>query len=151
WFPVTSFSEQRDQISLFTTAARLGAVLDVTGDRRTSIKATYGRYYVGLRNGIVSSTNRNGASFQEWDWIDRNGDRVFQSDERGTLRQDLRSNLNQFDPDLRQPYTDAFYIAVDRQIGSNFALSIAGIFKRDHDLMETVDVGRPFSAYAPLT
>jgi outer membrane receptor protein involved in Fe transport len=151
WFPVENFPEERDQISWFNTAPRLGAVWDVRGDQKTSVKASYGRYYMSLLNQHVLTANRGQAGYQEFDWMDLNGDLKFQDGEQGTLRNDTRSNLNRFDPDLIQPYVDTLHLGVDQQLGDNFVVSVAGIFKRERDIIETIDLSKPFDKYNPFT
>lgn len=150
WFPVTVFPEERIQIKWLTAAPRLGMVWDVRGDRRVSVKGSFARYYEALNVQHVFNSNRNAAAFQEWEWIDDNGDRFFQNGEQGRLIQDLRANLDGFDPDLRQPYVDEVVGGVDWQLGTEWLLSFTGIYKRERDIMENVDIGRPFSAYNPL-
>ena len=151
WFPEVTFPEQRNQIDWFTVAPRLGLVWDVKGDQRTSFKLNFGRYYVALMNQHMSLALKNASSFQEFDWNDRNGGLRFQDGEQGILRQNFSTNLDEFDPNLKAPYTDALHVGVEQQIGNNFAVSVSGIFKRDRDILETIDKGRPFSAYDPLT
>ena len=151
WFPVENFPEERDQISWFNTAPRLGAVWDVRGDQKTSVKASYGRYYMSLLNQHVLTGNRGQAGYQEFDWMDLNGDLKFQDGEQGTLRNDNRSNQNAFDPDLIQPYVDTIHVGVDQQLGDNFVVSVAGIFKRERDIIETIDLSKPFDKYNPFT
>jgi outer membrane receptor protein involved in Fe transport len=151
WFPVTVFPEERDQIKWFNTAPRLGLVWDLQGDRRNSLKLTYGRYYAALFNTNVLAANRNLASGRTYDWIDRNGDMRYQPGEEGTLRSNTSSNLDVFDPDLKQAYLDSFTVGFDRELGPNLLLSVIGVFKRERSIMENVDIARPFSAYNALT
>ena len=152
WFPRVDFAEVRDQIKWFNTAPRLGLIWDATGDQRTSVKFSYSRYYVAALSQHVFNGVRNSSSFQELDWIDRNGDLFFQDGEQGTLRRDILPNTNIFDPDLKQPYVDEFYVGVDWQIKNNLSLSVAGIVKRERNLMETIDLSKPFSeAYNPIS
>jgi hypothetical protein len=42
-------------------------------------------------------------------------------------------------------------VGLDRQIGTNFAISVTGTYKRGRDIIENIDISRPFSAYDPLT
>jgi outer membrane receptor protein involved in Fe transport len=151
WFPLTVFPEVRDQIKWFNTAPRLGAVWDLKGDRRNTLKVTYGRYYAALFNTNVLAANRNLASGRTYDWNDLNRDLRYQPGEEGTLRSNTSSNLDVFDPDLKQAYLDSFTVGFDRELGTNMLLSVIGVFKRERDIMENVDIARPFSAYNSLT
>src|SRR5262249_50049687 len=67
WFPVTDYP-QRDVIHWFVAVPRLGIVWDVNGDKRTSVKATYDRYYNAIDTTMALRANNNTASFQEYDW-----------------------------------------------------------------------------------
>lgn len=151
WFELEQFDEQRDQIKWFNVAPRFGFVWDVTGDKRTSVKLSVGRYYNTLLNQHVLVANRGQAGYQEFDWADTNGDRSFQTAEQRTLRNDTRASLDDFDPNLRQPYTDSVHLGVDRSLGQNFVISLAGIYKRERDMMESINQSIPFSAYNPIT
>ena len=151
WFPRVDFAEVRDQMKWFNAAPRLGLIWDATGDQMTSVKLSFSRYHVAALSQHVFNGVRNGTSYQEFEWLDRNGDLFFQDGEQGALTADLRANTNVFDPDLKQPYVDEFYAGVDWQIKNNVSLSVAGIYKRERDIMETVDLARPFSAYNPVT
>ena len=152
WFPRVDFAEVRDQMKWFNAAPRLGLIWDATGDQMTSVKFSYSRYHVAALSQHVFNGIRNGTSFQEFDWNDLNGDLFFQDGEQGALRSDLRANTNIFDPDLSQPYVDEFYVGVDWQIKNNVSLSVAGVVKRERNLMETIDLSKPFSeAYNPVS
>jgi Carboxypeptidase regulatory-like domain/TonB-dependent Receptor Plug Domain len=147
---VTQFPEQTI-IKWLTASPRLGFSWDVRGDQSTSLKGSYARYRTGLINQYVAYANPNSPSYKEYDWNDLNHDLMFEPGEQGTLRANSLSNLNFADPNLKQPYTDAWQIELDRQVGAHFALSVSGIYKRDRQMVDTVNVGLPFADYVPLT
>ncbi len=150
WDPVTHYGEVRNAVLWKTVAPRAGLVWNVRGDNRTSVKVSLGRYYAALLNQYMDLALRNRAGFREFDWIDRNRNRSFENGEQGVLRTDQTPSRDFYDPNLKNPYTDTLHVGFDQQLGSNFALAVTGIFKRDRDILETVDVGRPFSAYNPI-
>jgi hypothetical protein len=150
WFPVTNYP-QRDLIHWFVAAPRLGLVWDVRGDRRTSLKMSYDRYYNAIDTTMALRANNNTASFQEYDWIDKNGDGIFENGEQGTLRRNLLQTKNQVDPNLKQPYIDAVQLGIDQELGSRFVVSVSGIYKHSGHLLESLDIARPFSAYDAIS
>lgn len=147
WVPITHYDEVRDAVVWKTVSPRAGVVWNVRGDNRTSFKVSFGRYYAALLNQYMDLALRNRAGFREFDWIDRNGNRSFQDGEQGVLRSDQTPSRDFYDPNLKNPYTDTLHVSIDQQLGNNFAMAVTGIVKRDRDMIETVDVGRPFSAY----
>lgn len=154
WEEPVVFPEQNDLIDITDFSPRFGVVWDVTGDRRTTIKGSAGRFYNQINTGYVSLVDPNGIGYREFDWHDRNGDRIYQVGEEGILRADTRPNparRPQIDPDLKNMYTDVFTIGVERAILPNTSLAVTGIFKRDGDIIGTVDAAVPFSAYDPVT
>src|SRR5262249_53430894 len=124
WFPQTTYPE-RDVIHWFAAAPRLGIVWDVTGDKRTSLKASYDRYYNAIDTTMALRANNNTASFQEYDWIDQNGNGTFENGEQGILRRNLLQTKNQADPNLKQPYVDAVQVGMDKELAQHLAVSIS--------------------------
>lgn len=151
WFPERIVPATRDTVTWLTAVPRLGMVWDVFGDARTSLRGSYGRYANALMNQHMNYINPNGTGFREHDWIDLNGDRTFQDGEQSTLRRQSQASSNHADPNLRQPYMDSVHVGIDRQLGSNMAASVSGIWKRERDLIESIDVALPFSAYNAAT
>ena len=148
-FPVIDYPEQRNLVDVFSASPRFGLVYDLTGTGRSSLKVSYGRYYERLRGSI----NPNTPDFQELDWNDLNGDLVFQDGEQGTLRRNLRSFQRSFDPDLRQPYVDAFSAAVEWQLGDDVSFSVTGVYKAERDITATMfaDVDSVFDGFIPIS
>jgi hypothetical protein len=154
WDEEVIFPERDGVIEATDVAPRLGMVWDVTGDRKTTVKLSAGRFYNQINTGYVSLVDPNSIGYREFDWVDRDGDRVYQVGEEGILRADTRPNPARaplIDPDLRNMFTDVFTVGVERAILPNTALAVTAIFKRDGDIMGTRDVAVPFSAYNPVT
>ena len=63
---------------------RFGATYDLTGDGKTVLKANWGRFYFNPGVNLADSVNPNTSDqYVDYNWTDRNGDRVFQDGEQG--------------------------------------------------------------------
>jgi hypothetical protein len=54
------------------------------------------------------------------------------------------------DPALKRPYTDEFALGLSQQIGKQLFLEALGFHRDQRRLVDTVNVGVPFTAYTPL-
>lgn len=155
WEPtVTTFPAQKHLVNLTTVAPRLGIVWDVKGDHKSTIKASYGRFYYQLNNNHISIASAAGPGFREFDWNDLNGDRIYQPGEEAILRSDTRPNpalLPKIDPDLKDQYNDVYSVAFERELAGSWGLAVTGIFKREGNLLGTVDNNIPFSSWNAIT
>jgi hypothetical protein len=84
-------------------------------------------------------------------WTDANGDGRFEPEERGPLVARVgpgaaNDALVSVDPALRPPRTREWTAAVEASPGG-WRLRLGGVDRREKDLLETVDVGAPASAY----
>jgi hypothetical protein len=157
WFPETFVEETRDLITFNSVAPRVGLVWALGEEGRTSIKASYGKYYKPLLNQDTLIILPGSGGSHEYEWFDLNGDRVFQDGEQGELLVNrIQPNTSSADPNLQNTYVNSFHFGIEHQLENNIVLSVSGIFKREKDIMETVDVGRigpdgtPFGAYNAL-
>jgi outer membrane receptor protein involved in Fe transport len=147
WDTAERVDEISNVIPLWHVAPRVGVAWDVTGSRRWAVKASYGRFYQRVAGTDISGLRRTTGGSLTYDWIDRNGDRVFQAGEEGTLRADGRRNPATFgvvDPNLKMPYTDSLNAGVEVQFATAFSLAVNGIVKRERDFRSNVDVTKPF-------
>jgi hypothetical protein len=151
WYPAVTFPGKRDIWNLNTLAPRLGLVWDVGGAHKYVVKASWGRWYDRVLG--VAAPNGGAATYE---WIDRNGDLHFQDGEQGALRaSSIRTSgdwdpSQLVDPDLLNPYTDAFNVGIEWDLSQGYALSVTGVFKRETDLIGNITPGRPITAYVPI-
>ena len=136
-----SYDEVRDIVKWNTVGPRGSVVFDVTGDGKTALKGSAGRYYYVLSTGGggVNNVNRNGSYSENYTWVDRNGDHRFQLGEQtGTpVVSAVVVNgaiLSSIDPNFSRPYTDEFNVGVDREIAANVKLSAVYTYRREKNL-----------------
>jgi hypothetical protein len=147
-----SFPAQNGLVDLGNVAPRLGVVWDVTGTGSTALKGSYGRYYHNFGNWLASFVNPNGYLTSYWRWYDDNGDDMWQPGEEAEDPYSVsRGASNAIDPNLKQPYTDEFTLSVDHRLTNDLAISAYYTYRVEKDLAEDIDVGKPYSAYTPVT
>jgi hypothetical protein len=87
-------------------------------------------------------------------WVDANGDGAYAPDERGALVArvgpgDADGSLATIDTGLRPPMTREAVAGLSARVGG-VALQLTAVDRHESDLLESVDVGAPASAYAVL-
>jgi hypothetical protein len=118
-----------------TWSPRLGLTMKLTGDARTIMRASYGRFHQGVLTGELepfhpASTPTTTMAF----------DPATGSYSRLVSVVDPRANLR-LDPQTRPPRTDEYSLGVDREIARGFALTTAYVHKRGRDFIGWMDVG----------
>ena len=155
---------------------RLGFTYDMTGDGKTIVRASYGRYYdlLGLYEQLQFQ-NAAGISEMDLPWTDLNGDlnvqgnevdasyilfvRNFDPDNPGSVR-----SPNVRDPDLSPPNTDELIVGFEREVVPDLSFGVNYIYKRFGNLLwndwvsdggllgnDYPFVGVPASAFVPRT
>ncbi len=127
---------------------RIGAVFDVFGDRKTSLKASWSRYndpllmvYFGFSLTIPRPL---GAV-----WIDLNLNKQLDTtdfyipisiplDPTTLKAEDL------IDPDLKSPYMDEFIVGIERELLKDFSIGINYIYKKKQRILEDTEKLRDF-------
>ena len=120
------------------------------GDRRTVARFSIGRFYHALsgmrccRRIRPPSATASMTGSLEW--------RSSVSARRGRYLPERPTGAlpGQIDPDLKVPYTNMFLVALERQLGADLAVSISGIYKDSHDIVQILDTNVPFSRYVPV-
>jgi len=132
-------------------APRFGLSWDLRGDGKTVLKVSAGRFYEnpGTATDDVNPIQETSATF---DWIDRNGDRLFTMDELGRFRS-LSGGVNSsLSPDLKDPWTDEASVFFERQVATDMGVRVGFVYKKQNNGLELIDVGRPASLWSvPFT
>jgi hypothetical protein len=138
-------------------APRVAFTYDVTGKGKTVAKFSIGKYLDQISTG--TPPNPNGAVNQNYNWIDTNGDLIFQpgtlvwnpsttacptgcytGGELGTLRTtSLPNPAGQFDKTLKRPTRNELSLSVDRELAPNLLLTLLYAHTREHNNQGTVD------------
>jgi outer membrane receptor protein involved in Fe transport len=127
------FTERIEVVKETNISPRLGAVLDLTGDGKTVVKASYGRLYArGLAtyiddinpNDVIEYTYRLNPDYS----LDFN---------RGWY--DVRAGVNRrTEPNLKTPYMDEITLGIERELVPDFRLGLRYIRKWDRRMMDDV-------------
>jgi hypothetical protein len=117
---------------------------------QTVFRGSYSRYYHYVNTGMIPGADENVVTSLIVQWNDLNGDRRFQSGEEGRLLSFAEgASRVRFDPDIRHPFTDEIVLGFSRELFTDFSVNANMIWRRDDDLIHTVQVGIPDSAYTP--
>jgi hypothetical protein len=121
---------------------RLGATIKLTGDGRTVMRASYGRFNQGVLTGELSPFHPAASPVTT---------AAFDPSTGGYTRivsvVDPKQNLR-LDSDTRTPRTDEYAIGVDREIGGHLGIAAAYVRKEGTQFIGWTDVG---GQYRPET
>jgi hypothetical protein len=151
--PQQTFPETRDVINMNNLSPRLGLVYDLTGDRKTVLRAGYGRFYNQIYTSEFDAAVPFAFGTRVFRWADANGDRVFQNGEQGALISDSTvARLGRIDPDVKQSFNDSLNVGLERELSQDVSVGAMFLWKKEYDLAETVDAAYPFDeAFQPIT
>ena len=132
-----TFAADMDVLKWDTWSPRLGLVYQLTGDRKTVLKASYGRYYGHMLmkvfyNSAPSKTARY--------WYGYTG-----GGEYNYLWKKIDPKINNgIDPNVKNPYSDQFSVGIEREIFPDFSLSLTGIYKESKDAVVNHNIGAEY-------
>jgi len=130
-----------DLVSWNTFSPRLGFTLRLDKSGRTFLKSSYGRFYGKLATSMFSSGSPGNTPSDTEQF------------NRTTGKYDIPISIvnNQInfavDPNLRNQYTDQFFIGFERQVATNTGIDVEFIFKNEGDFIRMMDAR---GTYAPV-
>jgi hypothetical protein len=130
---------------------RIGLAFPLSRTGRTSLRIFAGRYYSSLPLSHLTYGNPGTLGGLAYEWIDGNGDGLFQEGETGRLLRREGPLYGGIDPSLVRPHTDELSIGVVRRTASGFYFSLTGYLRETRGLVETLNTGVPFSSYESRT
>jgi hypothetical protein len=143
--------EGKNRISWFNLSPRLGIILPLSKSRSSALKMSIARYYFTLPLRFLTYGSPSSLGGLVYSWNDLNADNQFQEGEEGTLLRREGLFFSGIDSDLKRPYTNEFSISFTHAFGSNWYLTVAGFYRENRNLVETLNTGVPFSAYQPVS
>jgi hypothetical protein len=139
-----------------TWAPRAGIAFDLSGDGKTVLKATYGWFNKVESDGFANVYNPNTETSTTYRWHDLNGDKLYQpgevdlrttSDSPDFISVSGGSTTFKYDG-LKKPYVQEVTSSVEREFPGSMSVRALWVFQKSDWDRETVNVLRPYSAYA---
>jgi carboxypeptidase family protein len=153
WVGARDFPAQNGIVNWNTVSPRMGFSWDVFGDGETALKGGVSRYDRLEGITLVQPLNQRNIAFQTCPWADTNTDLRAQISEIAFARcsGSLLPSLGKVDPDLKRPHQWEYTVMIQRQVGTNTAVSVGYYGRRFTDLYTTVNALVPPTAYTPVT
>jgi len=143
-FPATTTVSGGDLVRTTNAAARLGLAYDLTGKRRTVLKAFYGRYYSNLADSF-SGANPGGDSGAGYNFNDLNHNGRYDGpQELGALRFKGGGASASVNPNLRTPFVEEFSGSIEHQFWGESSIRVTLVRKNSRDYAPYY-----YSAYIP--
>lgn len=144
--------DRLDVYEWFSPAPRAAISYALTSDKRTVVKATYGRFNHINAAQDIRLFNQNDYFARRYRWNDANGNgRYDHPSEQGVLvttESAQGAGLKILNPDLEQPKTDEASVHVERELAGGFSVRTGYVYKRQFDQYQEVNPARPFDAYS---
>jgi hypothetical protein len=142
WNKTSEMNSAIDNLITFSSLSpRVGLAFQLTDDRKTVLKANYGRYYDKM---VMSNWNYPGPNVTDWSWFYYDwdiGDWVLQDLVPGAMNYHI-------DPDYQTPHSDQFSLGLEREIAANLSIGLTLIYKKEKNLIGWEDRG---AEYEPVT
>jgi hypothetical protein len=126
WFPVTNYPKVDPGYNWNTLAPRTGVVIKLTEDGKNVAKASYSRYYEVMYTTEYASVNptsigtTNVPLVYAWNGFNPDGSLNLGSKPKSQFV----PTLNKIDPNLKDPRDDEIMFAYQRELASNWSLSV---------------------------
>jgi hypothetical protein len=153
WFPTAQrhFDAVSDVLNWKNAAPRVSVIYDLKGNGKTALKAWVGRYLYTVGTGEPNNVNPNFTFNETYNWLDRDGDLLFQANELGTLLSRAGGSITAFESGLKRPHTTEVSASVDHELLVGLKLTAAFTYREERERYGPQDVGVPFSAYRLVT
>jgi hypothetical protein len=148
--PERKLAGQPDLIAWNSASPRAGLAVAPPMFRRMILRGNYSRLYDPLAGRYLDFGNANSVGGTEYQWLDKNGDGIYQPGETGQLLRKVGGPYSAIGSRLKRPYADEF------NIGAEIALPLRSfaalrLFRRDEkDRIAATNIGVPPEAYHPI-
>ena len=127
-------------------SGQVGAAYDLTGDRKTILKASASSYQERLLGWHIGFGVPSGQASFPVNWFDLNGngkpdlpgtDRYVQANNASPIALQGTTWHQNVDPNLKTPYVLEYRLGLERQLG-NFNVGVAGVYRDRKNLMTSL-------------
>jgi len=151
--PVQSWNEiskEKNKIWWLNLSPRASLRLPLSQKRTSFFTISLARYYFTLPLNYLTYGNPDALGGLVYEWEDLNTDGFYQKGEEKTLLRRQGPFFSKVDLSLKRPFTDELAISFIHHLGSNWFLTLAGFWRETKNLIETENIGVPFSDYEPV-
>ena len=145
----TPLNNTGGEIDWLTFAPRFGIIIPLTPGRGAVLKLSYARSTYSLPLNYLTNGNPYALSGLAYAWEDSNRAGLFQGNEAGRLRRRAGPYYTGIDPDIKPPHSDEYIISFCTGFGRSWTFVLSGFSRRTRNLIYSVNIGVPFSAYTP--
>ena len=138
------------KITWLNTAPRLSFALPILSDKSLIFRVSAGRYFFHLPLQYLTYGNPRAWGGLAYSWTDGNRDGRYQPGEEGDLWRREGPLYTEIDAGIKRPYTDEYAVSVTKAFGGRVFLTLAGFYRETRNLVETLNVGVPLTAYSPV-
>lgn len=115
-----------------TFSPRIGLVFQLTPDKKTILKAHYGRYYDSLFTGTYEWPGPNNTDWFYYYWTGTEWELYnYVSGEKGWSAP----------PGLKSPFSDTYLICLEREVLPDFSVGLMGVYKNQKNSIAIQDIG----------
>lgn len=140
-------SQEDSRVQWFSMSPRFGIIIPLSASKQSALKLSFARYYFRLPLNYLTYGNPGALGGLVYKWNDRNNDRQFQENEAEELLRREGQLYSSIDPGLKRPYTDEYAIVFNSAFGSDWYFTLGGFYRGTRNLVKTLNIGVPFSAY----
>jgi hypothetical protein len=122
------------KVPVFTDVnPRFGAAYDLSGNGKTALKASFGKYVQSFSSNLPGDYNPMGGGSDTRTWTDRNGDGIAQEDELGPTTNanfGKPSNVTRPDADLKRPYQLLYNAGIQQELRPGLSASLTYYYRK---------------------
>ena len=150
YMPVRQIPSRADLISWKSVSPRAGFAISPRALRGLVFRGSYARQYATLAGRYLDFGNPNSLGGLEYQWIDHDGDGVYQQGEMGQLLRSFGGAYSSIDSHLKRPDSDGFNVGAEISLPRQ-SFAAVRLFRRDEkNRIAAIDTGVPMQAYRPV-
>jgi hypothetical protein len=131
-------------------APRIGVIHDLSGNSKTLVKVTYGKYWLppGTELGFNGNPNSN-QWWRRYRWFDLNHSGAWDTGEEGQLLGSRGgSTLESLDPGLRLPFMKEVTASIERETRGRIGLRVGFVWRSEQQHYLRTNANQAFDAFA---